>query len=151
MSLYNMRKVTLFSPSPCLMLSSFARLPFCQPPPPPPKKKASVNPLDETPPASKYVMRQATSKASPLSSSFASTPKLLRAVLRRPPPRRPATGLLEKATWRDYLGVIPNPGHVPNSLLFGKGKESAYEVISRSSLCSSCTTSKKRRKKDESC
>lgn len=92
--------------------------------------KVYVHPLDEAPPASKCVVRQ-TAKAAhvtgPLSSSFASTPKFLRAVLRRPPPRRPATALLEKAVWRDYLGVIPNPGYEPNSLLFGKGK-AAYEV-----------------------
>lgn len=98
--------------------------------PSPPHMEVYVHPLDEAGVASKYIVRQ-TSKAAhrtgPLSSSFASTPKLLRAVLRRPPPRRPATELLEKATWRDYLGVIPNPGHEPNSLLFGKGK-AAYEV-----------------------
>lgn len=96
----------------------------------PPQMEVYVHPLDEAGAASKYIVRQ-TSKAAhrtgSLSSSFASTPKLLRAVLRRPPPRRPATELLEKATWRDYLGVIPNPGHEPNSLLFGKGK-AAYEV-----------------------
>lgn len=91
-----------------------------------------VNPCDEVAaPASKYVIRQTPKSAhltGPLSSSFASTPRVVRAVLRRPPPRRPATGLLEKAAWRDYLGVIPNPGYEPNSLLFGKGK-AAYEVF----------------------
>lgn len=98
--------------------------------PSPPHMEVYVHPLHEAGAASKYIVRQ-TSKAAhrtgPLSSSFASTPKFLRAVLRRPPPRRPATELLEKATWSDYLGVIPNPGHEPNSLLFGKGK-AAYEV-----------------------
>lgn len=89
-----------------------------------------VHPCDESPPASKYILRQTTKAAhrtGPLSSSFAATPRVMRAVLRRPPPRRPAKGLLEKAAWRDYLGVIPNPGYEPNSLLFGKGK-AAYEV-----------------------
>lgn len=90
-----------------------------------------MHPCDEyAAPASKIVMRQTAKEAQrtgPLSSSFAATPKIMRAVLRRPPPRRPATELLEKATWRDYLGVVPNPGHAPNSLLFGKGK-GVYEV-----------------------
>lgn len=104
--------------------------------PPPPRGcarlsrfKVYVHPCDEhAPPAAKYVMRPGSKEAhrtGPLSSSL--TPKIMRAVLRRPPPRRPATGLLEKATWRDYLGVIPNPGHAPNSLLYGKGK-AVYEV-----------------------
>lgn len=90
-----------------------------------------MHPCDEAaPPASKYVLRQTARSAhstGPLCSSFASTPRAIRAVLRRPPPRRPATELLEKAVWRDYLGVVPNPGYEPNSLLFGKG-EAAYEV-----------------------
>lgn len=91
-----------------------------------------VHPSDEhAPPAAKYVMRQTPKEAlrtGSLSSSLVATPKIMRAVLRRPPPRRPATELLEKATWRDdYLGVVPNPGHAPNSLLYGKGK-SVYEV-----------------------
>lgn len=104
------------------------RPPLASPSPPP---KVYVHPCDDhAPPASKYVMRQTAKevqRTGPLSSSFATTPKIMRAVLRRPPPRRPATDLLEKATWRDYLGVIPNPGHAPNSLLFGKGK-AVYEV-----------------------
>lgn len=89
-----------------------------------------VHPCDSAPPASKYFLRQtakAAHRTGPLSSSFANTPRVMRAVLRRPPPRRPATELLEKAVWRDYLGVIPNPGYEPNSLLFGRGK-AAYEV-----------------------
>eukprot|EP00752_Nemacystus_decipiens_P004347 g3971.t1 len=99
---------------------------------PAPPAKVYVHPCDDhAPPASKYVMRQTPKEAQltgALSSSFTTTPKIMRAVLRRPPPRRPATELLEKATWRDYLGVIPNPGHTPNSLLFGKGK-AVYEVV----------------------
>ncbi|CAN0197244.1 unnamed protein product, partial [Ectocarpus sp. 6 AP-2014] len=92
-----------------------------------------VHPCDEhAPPAAKYVMRQTQKEAlrtGPLSSSLAATPKIMTAILRRPPPRRPATELLEKATWRDYLGVVPNPGHPPNSLLYGKAKATVYEVV----------------------
>ncbi|CAM9483935.1 unnamed protein product, partial [Chrysoparadoxa australica] len=89
-----------------------------------------VHPQDPSPAACHYLARQSIKQyyqSGPLASSFAHAPWVHTRVMLRPPARSISSELLNGASKLGFLGVVPNPGYPPNSLLFGAGK-AAYDI-----------------------